>query len=199
MPTPETKNAPKYLTQCLILENQAAQLYTLTTNKIHQQSLRTASLTIAYDCLKHAQTIKLLLNFPQTNNTELDQKNTEFKKILNEIKNTTNKLQTINTINEDEIPNYIKSLADLEDFFYTIYNNFLETELHQQYNYNTDPRQVTAENLAYIIESFKDDNQRHREILIQSLYFFNKTQTKNIQVDTTPMVRYQNPEAWIMV
>jgi hypothetical protein len=54
---------------------------------------------------------------------------------------------------------------------------------------------MTRENLLFIMLALKEDNIKHRNMLIESLFFFNKNKLKN--KDLTPMVKFKNPDAWV--
>lgn len=184
----------KYLSCCRTLESEAFTFYKFLTSKIKHTGLRALTVAIAHDCLKHSLVIhELIKTIPAINANDMNQ---DFKKVYNELHTCTHQINKIEAINDEALPDFIKSIANLEDYFYQIYSTFIESELHEQFAFNASSfSAITSENLALIIENLEEDNQRHRDMLIQSLYYLNKKETPDKEI-THPVVRYQNPDSW---
>jgi len=188
-------DATKYLYGCLNLEKELNLLYTMATKKLPspQSTITTA---IVFDNQKHVAVIKELLKPLSNIYFSPDELSKEFKKSVGEISKLLNVLTMQDKIENEEISELLKALTNIEDILHDFYAHFIESKLIENY-YNALPEAsgLTGENLKYILQTLKQDNLKHREMLIESLYFYRKSEQKNI--DTTPIVRYQNPDAWV--
>ena len=192
----------KYLSCCRILESEAYFLYAKLTTKLDRPEISSITLAIAYDGLKHSKVIqelfKPITDINKNLSQYLNQCNKDFREVWKEINKFSGDLSKIDTINDEALPDLLKGLANLEDCLYEIYTFFLDSRMLKQFaDVLSGFSLVTPENLAFIIECLREDNHKHREMLIESSCFFNKSQLKNKEYPA-PIVKYQNPDGWII-
>jgi hypothetical protein len=188
------QNATKYLSGCLTLEEEVARLYVTATKKLpYPFSIVTTA--IAYDNQKHAAVLRELLKPVLQIHLSLNELSKEFKISICEINRLLNDLLVKESIEREKISDFLKSLTDTEDCLLNFYSNFIDSKLIKEY-FNAIPEtsNLTFENLLYILQALKQDNSNHRDMLIENRYFHNKNEQQN---STAPIVRYQNPNAWV--
>jgi hypothetical protein len=189
------REVTKYLYGCLTTEKEISPLYITATTKLPCPQLSAITLSIAYDNQKHAavllELLKPLLHISISKN-ELSK---EFKIGFCEISNLHNRLIMEKNMDYEEVDKLLKDLTNLEDYLNDLYTNFIDSKLIENYsNGFLDEPILTGENLVYILRTLKQDNLKHRSMLIDSFDFFKKTLPKN--KDATAKFRYQNPDAW---
>ena len=106
-------------------------------------------------------------------------------------------LSVVEYISDDRIPDFLKSLASLENCIYEVYSFFVKSEMLKNFVKGISHFvPITMENLTYIINLMMEDNLKHRQMLLEDVYFFEENKLKNTQ-NRAPFVKYQNPDAWI--
>ena len=187
--------ATKHLYGCLTLAEEINLLYFTATKKL-PFPLSIITTIIAYDNHKHAAVIKELLKPVLQTHLSLNELSMEFKKSICEISNLLNDINNKESIEHEDISNFLKSLTNIEDCHLNFYCDFIESKLIEDYtNAIPEASSLTIQNLKYILQTLKQDNLKHRDMLIESLYFHHKNEEKN--KDYTPIVRFQNPNAWV--
>lgn len=190
----KTLEAIKYLYGCITVETEANLLYTIATQRLPCPELSTITIALAQDNQKHAKMIKELYRPLHEMCFNLNELAKDFKKISDEIDKLKDNITPLETIEKDEIGDFLKSLTNLEDCLHNLYANFLQSTLFSDFAEALyEASSITEDNLAYIIEAIKKDNLQHREMLVESLYHYHKATQKNIE----PSVKYQNPDSWI--
>lgn len=192
------RESTKYLYGCVTLEQEVNLLYVMATKKLPYSQLRAITTALSFDSQKHAAVIKELLKPALNVDINPDELSKEFKKSSVEIGKLLNALTEEDDIDDEQISDLLKTLTNIEDLLHDLYAKFIESKLAEDYS-NSLPEEsgLTCENLKYILHVLKLDNLKHREMLIESLYFQSKNAQKN--KDTTPLVRYQNPDAWVQL
>lgn len=193
----EAKKPVEYLSYCVVLEEQMFTLYNMLVNKMRSPELSNIVVGLAYDCLKHAKIIEELLKPVPKIEVDLNECEGMQIKAWNEIRNCLSGLSEVKYIRQDILSDFLKSLTNVEDTMSDIYSSFLKSKLADDYTCVVSciiP--ATKENLTFIMNSMIEDNLKHRAMLIEAAYFFNKNRCKN--ENTAPAVRYQNPDSWII-
>jgi len=151
---------------------------------------------IAYDNLKHSKIIQEL--FKPVTKLDLSPKcDDDQVKVWKEIHSCLDQLSSIETISDEMLPDFIKGLTNLEDCMDEIYSYFLKSEMLKNFvDGFSSLMPITIDNLTFIINMMSEDNVRHRAMLIEVIYYFNKNILKNVE-SNAPIVKYQNPDAWI--
>ena len=187
--------AAKYLYGCLTLEKEVSHLYITATKKLHSPLLTIITTSIAYDYQKHVTMIQELLKplDPSINPDELPK---EFKKSVNAIGKLIDAIANEDNIDADEVRDLLKNLTSLEDSLQNFYTNFVESKMLVDYSDTLlEVSDLTDEYLKLILNAIMQENLEHREMLIEGLSFHSKNEQKN--KDSTPVIRYQNPDAWV--
>jgi rubrerythrin len=191
-------NSVKYLMNCHNLESEVYLLYSTASKKLSRPELSCVLRALAQDSLKHAKVIEELfrpLVFISFENGKYDK---NFNKLSSEIRKSTEYLNSTETIEDNEIPDLLKDLTKVEDTLLDYYCYFIDSEMLKVFaNKLSTSTDMTRENLLFIMQAMKEDNIKHRNMLIESLFFFNKNKLKN--KDLTPMVKFKNPDAWVQV
>lgn len=184
--------AVKYLYGCITVETEANLLYTEAQDRLPCPALSTIAIALAEDNQKHAKMIKELwlplreICFDPSDLAD------DFKKMAKEIHELKEDISLL--VEKEEMEDFIKTLADLEECLHDLYANFLESTLFRTFaQVLYEASSITGDNLSYIFGTMKDDNLKHRNMLIESLYQYQKATQKNIK----PLIKYQNPDAWI--
>jgi hypothetical protein len=187
--------AAKYLYGCLTLEKEVYHLYITATKKLPTPLLTIITTAIAYDYQKHVTMIQELLK-PLDSSINPDDLPKEFKKSVNEIGKLIDVLANEDNIDFDEVRDLLKNLTALEDGFHNFYTNFVESKMIEDYSEALlEVSDLTIEYLSFILNAIMQENVEHREMLIEGLSFHSKNEQKN--KDSTPAIRYQNPDAWV--
>jgi|WetSurMetagenome_2_1015567.scaffolds.fasta_scaffold93568_1 hypothetical protein len=185
----------KYLHGCQTIEKEVSLLYTTATKKLPSPQLSTITTAIAFDKQKHAAVIEELLKPLSYIALSPNELSAEFKSGVEETRKLRNAIAVHNDLNPEEIEKFLKNLTNLEDSLSDLYGNLIDSKLLEDYSKDVaDEPVLSSENLKYILQAFKQDNLKHRDMLIESLYFYKKNLQKNI--DNTPKVRYNNPDSW---
>ena len=186
----------QYLRSCNIIETEAYNLYDSLSKKINEPE-SSFILSIAYDSLKCAKIIQGFLDHLDL--TDLNQ--TIGKRNLTEIAQETatlnKKISKTNNLYYQMTVEVLKELIQLEDLLVDAYNGFLQSPgpkmIADEYSGVVF---ISGTNVKKIVESFIEQKTKHREILIEIIYGVEAKQAEIIR-QITPVVKYQNPDAWI--
>ena len=186
----------QYLKQCNIVENDSFKLYETLSRKINQPE-SSYVLGLAYDSLKNAKIIIAILDFFDLE--EIENNNT--KKNLTELATETamllKKISKINNLDYLLSCEILKQLITLEDTMAEVYKNYLQTNAPK--NLEEELSKSAAINFVKfkkIFEGFIKEKIRHRGTLVDIMYSLELKETE-IHRKITPLVKYQNPDAWI--
>jgi rubrerythrin len=195
--TAEAKKPVEYLSYCIVLEEQMFSLYNIVAKKMRSPELNNIIIALAYDSLKHLKTIEEQLKPVVKVPVDLNECEGTLVKAWTEIRNCLSGLSEIEFIRNEILPDFLKSLTNIEDTMSEIYSNFIKSKLVDNFAFavsNLIP--ATKENVTFIMNFMIEDNLKHRAMLIEAVYFFNKNKCKD-EINTAPVVRYRNPDAWI--
>src|SRR4030067_909416 len=117
----------------------------------------------------------------------------KLKQVWTQITALSEEMTDKNKLNEADVPDLMHRLACLEnslseEYFVLVQLKtfqFMAKEISQMHK-------IDFESLKGIFELIIKDEENHREILTSLEDFLRKEPSK----DTTPVVRYQHPEAW---
>lgn len=192
----EGKKPVEYLSYCIVLEEQMFSLYNIVAKKMCSPELSNIIVALAYDSLKHSKTMEELLKPAAKVSVDLNECEGTLVKAWNEIRNCLSGLSEIEFIRHEILPDFLKSLTNIEDTMSEIYSNFIKSKLVDNFAFsNLVP--ATKENVTFIMNFMIEDNIKHRAMLIEAVYFFNKNKCKD-EINTAPVVRYRNPDSWII-
>jgi hypothetical protein len=186
----------QYLKQCSIVENESSRLYETLSRKINQLE-SSYILGLAYDSLKNSKIIQALLDYFDPE--EIENKNT--KKNLTELAAETamlfKKASKINNLDYLLSCEILKQLITLEDTMGQAYKNYLQTNAPKTLAEELS-KSITINfvNFKKIFETFTEEKIKHRGTLVDIMYSLELKETE-IHRKITPLVKYQNPDAWI--
>jgi hypothetical protein len=183
-----------YLKCCSDLETETFKVYENLSKKINQPE-SSFILGIAYDSLKCAKIIQAILDFFDP--TEME--NMDCKKNLAELTNNASffnkKISKTNNVNYEMTCELLKELSNHEEQLSRVYTNFVESSL-TRISDEFSPLVINRENFNKIFQSFADQKQRHKEIILEMIYSFERKEADRLR-NATPLVRYKNPDSWI--
>jgi hypothetical protein len=186
----------QYLKQCSIVENESSRLYETLSRKINQPE-SSYVLGLAYDSLKNSKIIQAVIDYFDPE--EIENKNT--KKNLTELAAETamlhKKASKINNLDYLLSCEILKQLITLEDKMGQAYKNYLQTNAPKTLAEELS-KSVTINfvNFKKIFETFIEEKIKHRGTLVDIMYSLELKETE-IHRKITPLVKYQNPDAWI--
>jgi rubrerythrin len=175
------------------LEERVFSLYRNMADRTDNQLIRSSFIYIAYDSLKHSVIMKGIAqtispSAPKTGDCE-----NKLKQVWSQVTGLSEEMASNNKSNDADLPDLMPRLTALEnslseEYFVLVRSKtyqFMAKEISQIYN-------IDFESLKSIFELVIKDEENHREILTSLEDFLRKEPSK----DTTPVVRYQHPEAW---
>jgi len=190
------KNSTRHLLCCSGLEEETFHLYQCVAKKMNNPELRSLVVNIAYDSMKHSRTIKELLKTVEKTEINLKDCKQNWSGLWKEILDVSEQVSRLENINDEEFCEIFKGLTELEDCLIEGYCFLLESKVPQCLADELGRfTPINLDCLNKIFDGIIDDKQRHRETLIEIGYCFaaeNSIKAKN----STPAVRYQNPDAW---
>jgi hypothetical protein len=186
----------QYLRYCNIIENEAFSLYETLSKKINQPE-SSFVLGLAYDSLKNAKVIQGILDYFDL--TELENKNV--KKNLTELASETamlsKKISKINNLDYLISCEMLRESINLEDLLSEVYTNYLQLSTTKNIAEELSKLfTVNLGNFKKVFEDFVEEKSRHRGTLIEIVYSLEAKETETHR-QITPIVKYQNPDAWI--
>ena len=187
-----------YLSSCNEVESETFQLYQLLSRKMNNPESAFIQ-GMAYDSLKTSKIIQSLLE--TLGQIDMPNKDCEknLVKLSEEIKVFIKSLARIRNINNELLIDILKELLNLEDTLSIIYSSFNQS---QGPKIITDEmsKLVTADldNFKRIFELFVENKAEHRGTISEIIYYFEGREAKRPRY-TTPVVKYQNPDAWIKI
>ena len=185
-----------YINCLSILESNTAQLYRDLANQTEIPLARTLLLNIAIDSTKHATILQGIRNSLAT--SKKDPKDCE--KNLGDVWRTVDYLKKEvsekQNGNKLELSQLAEKLSALESRLGEEYHVFvqmknleyLSKEINQFY-------EVKLDSVRRIINSIIRDEEHHRELLSTIKQLLSRDMKENL--DNTPMMRFQSPDAWI--
>ncbi len=184
--------------KCLIVfENKAALLYKDLSDKTYELPLvKSLLLQISLDSQKHAGILKgVVQSLPKTswNPNELPK---NFADTWRSIDGFQIELADVERIPEEDLAELSEELSALESIMGGEYDGLVQfrnlelmtTELMRTYN-------VYWESIKTIFIEIIHDEEHHKGILTTIRELLEKKQEEKAET-TTPMVRFQNPDAW---
>jgi hypothetical protein len=186
----------QYLKQCSNLESETFKLYETLSKKLNQPESGYI-IGNAYNSLKNARIIQGILNCFDLTEVE----NKPVKKELAELTAETilleKKISKINSLEYLITCEMLKEAINLENLLIQTYTKFLEsnsakvtvTELAKTGT-------LTFDNFKKLFEYIKEEKAKNKEAIVESLYIL-EFKVKENQKQITPIVKYQNPDAWI--
>jgi len=182
--------------KCLnYIEIEAFRLYEGLAKKINPPE-SSFILCLAYDSLKCAKIIHGILDYidlPETENGNCKKNLTE---IANNISKFTKKLSKTNNLNYEISCEILKELTNLEDQLSVVYTNFLQSQAVKNIADEFSKLALNLSNFKKLFETFVEQKQKHRELLIEIIYCFEAKEAERLRT-MAPTFKYKNPDTWI--
>lgn len=185
-----------YLLCLSILESNTAQLYRALSDQTEIPLAKTLLLNISLDSTKHSTILRGIVDSLTTSKKgvkDCRKKLGEIWRLVDTLRNDVARKQDGSKL---ETPQIIDKLTFLESSLGEEYHVFvqmknleyLSKEINQLYN-------VNLESIRKIINSIIRDEDHHRELLSTIKDLLEKSEVSKF--DNTPIVKFQNPDAWV--
>jgi hypothetical protein len=194
--TSDPKNITNSIKCLSVLESKTALLYNSLSEKVNLPLIKSMLKEISLDSKKHSTILfGVSQSLPETDWKPKDCKKT-LGNVLVVVDNFIEDLSKVKSVTESNLSELSKQLVGLEstmseEYFVFVQLKtleFMSKEIGTIYNINLD-------SLKGIFTGIIDDEEHHREILATIGEFIRKNEDR--ERDNTPMVRFQNPDAWI--
>ena len=185
-----------YLRCCNSLEIEAFRLYETLSRKInHPES--SFVLGLAYDHLKRAKIIQGIIgNFDLHEIENLSCKK-NLEELSLEISAFSKAISRINNLNCEVTCEVLNELVNMEELVCDAYMSYLQSSAPK---FLVDEFSkllvVNLVNFKKVFESFVEQKETYRETIIEVIFSLEAKETDRLR-HITPMVKFQNPDAWI--
>ena len=184
-----------YLKSCSNLETQVFSLYEALSKKINQPE-NSFILGFAYDSLKCAKTIEAILEYFDKTEIENMSCRKDIAELINGVEYFRKKIAKVNNVNYEMTCESLKKLSNLEDRLSSVYTSYLQSSLIRVLSDEFSRLAIDSSNFKKIFENFLEQKQKHKETIIEIIYSFETKEADRLR-NTTPLVRYRNPDTWI--
>jgi rubrerythrin len=192
----KVKNSTRHLLCCVGLEVETFHLYQCVAKKMNQAELRSLVVNIAYDTMKHSETIRELLRTVGKAEVKVENCSKNWHELWKGIVEASEQISMMENISDEEFCEIFNSLAKLEDGLSESYYFLLGLKVHESLAKELGKlTPVNLEDLIGIFQRIIEDKQRHKDTLIGIRYRFAAKEAIRAR-DSAPVVRYQNPDAW---
>jgi rubrerythrin len=191
MPKPETRQDLAVFLHCSsILEEKVAHLYTELAQKVELPQAKPILLTIADESQKHSTALKQMSETIHETKVKPDECKNQMGEAWNITETFADEIKHKHTIPEEELATLAKNLKALESILGEKYAMLIHTKTLQLI---AEDLNITS--MKNKLKEISDDEKHHLELL-QAIKK-ELTDKKRQEEDTTPTVRYQNPDSWI--
>ena len=91
----------------------------------------------------------------------------------------------------------LKELTILEDQLGEAYTRYLESSAVKTISDEFSKLTISLTNFKKVFKDFAEQKQKHKETLIEITCYFETRETERLR-HATPIVKYQNPDSWIL-
>ncbi|MGE5575524.1 MAG: hypothetical protein ACM3UL_05255 [Ignavibacteria bacterium] len=178
------------------IETESFNLYEKLSKKInHPES--SLILGIAYDSLKSSKILQAILECFDQNNPENVKTKKDLTDLALQLSTFSKEIQRINCLNYQSSCEVLKELTKLEKLLTDTYSSYAHSSaINVIAQEVTKYANVNIDNFAKVFEKIADEKERHREELVEIIYALEQTEANRLR-QITPVVKYQNPDAWI--
>jgi hypothetical protein len=186
----------QYLKHCTVIENETFKLYETLSKKINQPE-SSSILGIAYDSLKNAKIIQGILDCFDLPESENKNDRKDLSELAEEIMMLEKRISKINSIDYLVSCEILKESINLEVLLTEIYTNYLKSNSTRIIvDELSKTVMVSFNNFKKVIEYFIEEKGKHRETIVEIMYQLETKETEAHR-QITPLIKYQNPDAWI--
>ena len=154
-------------------------------------------LGLAYDHLKRAKIIQGILgNFDLHEIENLSCKK-NLDELSGEISEFSNAISRINNLNCEVTCEVLNELANMEELLCGAYTSYLQSSA-PKFLVDEFSKLVVVNlvNFKKVFEAFVEQKETYRETIIEVIFSLEAKETDRLR-HITPVVKYQNPDAWI--
>ncbi len=190
------EESTQYLRGFGVIEKECFNVYDTVSKKInHPES--SLVLGMAYDSLKCSKIMQAILDcFDQANTENLKTKK-DLTDLATQLSIFSKEIQRINCLNYQSSCEVLKELTKLEKFLTDAYSSYAHsTATNAIAQEVTKYSNANVENFAKVFEKIAEEKERHREELVEIIFALEQTEANRLR-QITPVVKYQNPDAWI--
>lgn len=189
-------NSMRHLLCCIGLEVETFRLYQVVAKKMNYPELRSVVVNVAYDTVKHSETIKELLRTVGEVEVKVENCSKNWHELWKGIVEASEHISMMVNISDEEFRDIFNGLAKLEDGLIESYYFLLGLKVHESLAKELGKlAPVDLADLVGIFERIIEDKQRHRDTLIGIGYRFAAKEALRAR-DRAPVVRYLNPDTW---
>ena len=189
----DPKDIANFLYCSSTLEEKVFSLYRGLSEKTQNQLVKSSLIYIAYDSLKHSVIMRGIAESISQSKPKSGNCGKKLKQLWGNITAMSEEITAKQKLNDSDLPDLMQRLAGFENsisegYFVLVQLKtfqFMTKEISQIYK-------IDFENVKSIFELITKDEENHREILLSLQERLAQEPVK----DTTPVVRYQNPNAW---
>ncbi len=191
------ENSTKYLLCCSGLEEETFRLYQTIVKRMNQPEVCSLILSIGYDSLKHSKVIKELLKTIKKPDFYREECPDPISELWQYIAELYKQITEAESVSDQEFVEIFKALTDFEDCLSESYSKVLHSGVPQILSAELGKlTMVSTENLKRVFEEIIKDKELHREVLVDVGYNFSSKE--KLTTDNAPIVRYKNPDGWIV-
>ncbi len=197
MTSEKLENSTKYLLCCSGLEEETFRLYQTIVKRMNQPEVCSLILSIGYDSLKHSKVIKELLKTIKKPDFYREECPDPISELWQYIAELYKQITEAESVSDQEFVEIFKALTDFEDCLSESYSKVLHSGVPQILSTELGKlTMVSTENLKRVFEEIIKDKELHREVLVDVGYNFSSKE--KLTTDNAPIVRYKNPDGWIV-
>ncbi len=177
------------------LEVEAFRVYEALSKKINQPE-SSFVLGLAYDSLKCSKIIAGILSHVDVSEIEGFECKKEVASLASEISMFTKVITSINNLSPLLSCEILSELINMEDLLNETYSDYLKSSATKFVadEFSTLIPQ-SSNNFKRLFECFVQEKEAHRQTLIEVIYSLESKEAERIR-HITPVVKYQNPDAW---
>lgn len=190
------QESAQYLRCCSKLELEAFNLYETFSKKINQPE-NCFILGFGYDSLKCAKIIQGILDYLDVPETEKTNPRKNFLELTSSVSAFTKKVSKINSVDNEVASEILKELVTLEDQLTEAYSEYVESNSIKIMSDEFSKLQVNYEKFKKLFETFAEQKQKHKEMIIEITCYFDSRETERLR-HAAPVVKYRNPDSWVL-
>jgi len=190
----DAKDVAGFLYCSSSLEERTFALYRTLSDKIQNPLMKSLFLYIAYDSLKHSLIMRGIAESVSQSKPKAGDCEKKLKRVWEKIVAFHEEISKCQKLSDAELSSLARDLAGFENSLSEEYVVLVQLKtLEYMAKQVAQLYKVDLASLKSIFEWIIKDEENHREILTSIEELFTSEETAK---DTTPIVRYQHPEAW---
>jgi len=177
------------------LEVESFRVYEVLSKKVNQPE-SSFILGLAYDSLKCAKILQGMLSHLDLSEVEGGECKKEIAELTVEVATFSRVIGKINNLSTLLTCEVLSELINMEDLINEAYTSYLQsstTKFVADEFSKLNPQ--SSNNFRRVFDSFVEQKEEHREVLIDVISSLEAKEAERLR-HVTPVVKYQNPDAW---